>query len=70
MGEDRDVYFLRRFEDEVAAAEAASCEEARVAHLELALRYSMLTASAQKHATGIEDPPTPANVLLSAASSA
>jgi hypothetical protein len=46
MQADEISYCLARFEDEVVAADAASCHEARVAHLELALRYSMMARSA------------------------
>jgi hypothetical protein len=44
MKPDDYSYFVRRFSDEVAAAEVAQTERARVAHLELALRYSILAA--------------------------
>jgi hypothetical protein len=39
------AYFVSRHGEEVAAAEAATTHEARIVHLELALRYSLLAAS-------------------------
>jgi hypothetical protein len=41
---DRSAYFVSRHEAETAAAEAATTHLARIAHLELALRYSLLAA--------------------------
>jgi hypothetical protein len=40
MTEFRELYFVRRFEDEIAAADVAS-DKAKVIHLELALRYAI-----------------------------
>ena len=41
---DRYAYFVSRHVEETAAADAAITREARIAHLELALRYSLLAA--------------------------
>jgi hypothetical protein len=46
VGEVEDSYLVRRFDDEVAAADGSTCKEARVAHLELAVRYGILIESA------------------------
>jgi len=43
-----DSYFVQRFENEIAAADNATCDKARVVHLELALRYAMLAKPARK----------------------
>jgi hypothetical protein len=42
--ESRAAYFVGRHIEEVAAAEAAMTSEARIVHLELAFRYSLLAA--------------------------
>ena len=39
-------YLVRRFDDEVAAADGSTCKKARLAHLELAVRYGILIESA------------------------
>ena len=49
-------YYRRRGEEERLAAEHALSEEARVAHLELALRYSLL---AEGHAAAAGSVPRP-----------
>ncbi len=41
---DRSAYFVSRHAEETAAAEAATTHKARVVHLELAMRYSLLAA--------------------------
>jgi hypothetical protein len=41
---DSASHFLRRHEEETAAAEAAADRQARIAHLELAVRYALLAA--------------------------
>ncbi len=41
---DKSAYFVSRHGEEIAAADAATTREARIAHLELALRYSLLAA--------------------------
>jgi GTP cyclohydrolase III len=50
MNEIADSYFVGRFENEIAAADNASCHQARVIHLELALRYSMLAKPVETQA--------------------
>jgi hypothetical protein len=41
---DQSTYFASRHIEETAAAEAATTPEARIAHLDLAMRYSLLAA--------------------------
>jgi hypothetical protein len=41
---DRSAYFVSRHAEEIVAAEAATTDKARIVHLELALRYSLLAA--------------------------
>jgi hypothetical protein len=51
MGCDR-MYLLHRFEQETVAADRASSKSARIAHLELALRYSILISSSPEACSG------------------
>ena len=46
--ESDQQYFSRRYEEESAAAERARSARARIAHLELALRYAQLAAAIQE----------------------
>jgi hypothetical protein len=46
VDEVEDSYLVRRFHDEVAAADGSTCKKARLAHLELAVRYGILIESA------------------------
>jgi hypothetical protein len=39
---DRSAYFVSRYAEETAAADAATTDQARIAHLDLAMRYSLL----------------------------
>lgn len=48
------IYLWGRYEQEMAAAAAASSHQARVAHLELAFRYSLKVASADAEAARTE----------------
>jgi hypothetical protein len=41
-------YFRRRAEEELAAANTASCDHSRAAHIEMAERYSELAAAIQE----------------------
>ena len=53
MSDNKKSYFLRRFENEIAAADEATCHEARLIHLDLALRYSMKASRRKKQGAAI-----------------
>jgi hypothetical protein len=42
--QDKPAYLINRHEQETAAAKAATDSKARIAHLDLALRYAVLAA--------------------------
>ena len=54
----RSAYFVSRHAEETAAADAATTQAARIAHLELAMRYSLLAAQPPAADQGTSEPLT------------
>jgi hypothetical protein len=53
--DETPAHLIKRHEEETAAAQAATGREARIVHLELAMRYALLAARCRQSSKDADD---------------